>query len=147
MFKIIEVALIGKFGTDAVPSLMEVIGVTPNAEMATEILLGIYEKPTFCNNVLDSRKRERTLLSVDEWNRNISYSYEEEITKSFYIHKDTDTSLITDENYKEFVIDSSNNNDLKWFNFNTGVFTTRTGSCDFAEWIGSNPLEFELEVL
>jgi len=146
MFKIIEVALIGKFGTDAVPSLMEVIGVTPNAEMATEILLGIYEKPTFCNNVLDSGKRERTLLSVDEWNRNISYSYEEEITKSFYIHKDTDTSLITDENYKEFVIDS-NNDDAKWFNFNTGVFTTRTGSCDFAEWIRSNPLEFELEVL
>lgn len=144
MFKIIEVALIGKFGADAVVSLMEVIGATPNPEMATEILLGIYEKPTFCNNVLDSRKRERTLLSVDEWTRTIYYSYEEEITKSFYIHKDTDTSLITDENYKEFVIDSSNNDDAKWYNFNTGVFTTRKGDCDFAEWIKPNSFELSL---
>ena len=141
MFKIIEVALIGKFGAEEVTNLMEVIGATPNPEMATEILLGIYEKPTFADNVTDSRKKVRTLLTINEWTKDICYSYEEEITKSFYIHKDTDTSLITDENYKEFVVDRDND-DAKWFNLNTGVFTTRKANCSFSEWLNAETMVF-----
>jgi hypothetical protein len=50
--KVMYYALESKFGTESVDKIMEVIGATQNPEMATEILLGIYEQPKIPNPLL-----------------------------------------------------------------------------------------------
>jgi len=132
MDKIMEVALTGKFGAEAVPSIMEVIGNTPNAVMAAEILLGVYTPHELV--AVTNDKKVRTLISVDEWNTYVNYSYEDKVTKSLYVANDCDTSLITIDNYKEFERRNSEGN-CKWFSFETGEMRTRTDSCDISQWI------------
>ena len=102
MNKIIEVALTGKFGAEAVTNLMEVIGATPNPEMAAEILLGIYVHPAIPHQVLNGQGLEKTAVHIDYWNSDVTYTYDEEVRKHMYIDKDADTSLITMDNYIEY---------------------------------------------
>jgi hypothetical protein len=132
MNKIMEVALTGKFGADAVPSIMEVIGNTPNAVMAAEILLGVYTPHELV--AVTNDKKVRTLISIDEWNTNVNYSYEDKVTKSLYVANDCDTSLINNDNYKEFERRNSEGN-CKWFSFETGEIRTRKESCDIDQWM------------
>jgi len=138
MNKIIEVALSNKFGTDATVNLMEVIGATPNPEMAAEILLGVYEQPKLESIVMDSRGCIRNITSVDYWANTVHYSYTEEITKHIYVDKDCDTSVITPENYKDYAVDYGKDN-ITSFTVRTGEFRDRTGSCSFAEWSKYTP--------
>lgn len=134
MFKIIESALTGKFGAEAVPSLMDVITVTPNPEMATEILLGIYEKPELPNTVFNAQGLEKTLVSADYWQGSVIYSYEEEVRKHLYTEKDIDTSVITLDNWEEFEREY-NRNDVQSFYILTGEIKTKQSSCSFADWL------------
>ena len=134
MNKIIEVALSNKFGTDATVNLMEVIGATPNPEMAAEILLGVYEKPKLESIVMDSRGCIKTATSVDYWNSNVEYSYTEEVAKHIYVDRECDTTLITPENYKDYAVDYEHDN-RKSFQFSTGEFKERKGSCRIGEWL------------
>jgi hypothetical protein len=142
MNKIIEVALAGKFTADAVPSIMEIIGATPNPEMATEILLGVYEKPVLKdtgvrNNVV------LTLISADYWNNSVIYEYQDEIKKSFYVHKDTDKSLITLDNYKEYQIDWRDEGS-EHMELLTGEVVTRRVTCDIFDWKSYSENKVEL---
>jgi hypothetical protein len=134
MNKIIEVALTGKFGAEAVSSLMEVIGATPNPEMATEILLGIYEKPQIPLIVVNAQGLEKVATRIDYWERRVSYSYQEEIRKHIYVADDCDTSVITLENYKEFEKDYNSGN-IKSHRIPTGEMVTKNNSCDFGDWL------------
>jgi hypothetical protein len=134
MNKIIEVALSNKFGTDATVNLMEVIGATPNPEMAAEILLGVYEQPKLESIVMDSRGCIKTATSVDYWNSNVKYSYTEEVAKHIYVDRECDTTLITPENYKDYAVDYEHDNS-KSFQFSTGEFKERKGSCRIGEWL------------
>jgi hypothetical protein len=139
MNKIIEVALTGRFGAEEVTNLMEVIGATPNPEMATEILLGIYVRPEFPQAVVNAQGMEKTAVRIDYWNNNITYSYEEEVRKQFYISKDTDTSLITLDNYKDYERRYDDDN-IKSFYLPTGELKQRQSSCDFADWLSQEAL-------
>lgn len=134
MNKIIEVALTGKFGAEAVTNLMEVIGATPNPEMATEILLDIYVKPELPNTVINNTGVERTLVSADYWQGRVAYSYQEEVTKHLYVDEDTDTSVITLDNYNEYERDYGVSN-TKSFRLPTGVIKSRESHCSFADWL------------
>ncbi|MCX6195599.1 MAG: hypothetical protein NTY55_02955 [Flavobacteriia bacterium] len=134
MNKIMEVALKGKFGEN-VDKVMEVVNATANPVMAVEILLGVWEETTLLTKVIDTRNRELTLVEVNHWNDTVKYSFVEEIVKSFYAHKDIDLTLVTSENYQDFKV-SSNDDNAKWFNINTGEFTTRTDSCPIQYWLG-----------
>ena len=133
MKTIVEVALATKFDEKQVPSILEIIGATPNPEMATEILLGIYEQPV----LKDTAVRNNVVLymiSADYWTSRVNYEYQDEIKKSFYIHKDTDKSLITLDNYKEYMIDWNAENAVH-MELLTGEITTRRNDCHISDWI------------
>ena len=144
MNKIIEVALTGKFGTEAVTSLLEVIVATPNPEMATEILLGVYVQPEIPNAVINVQGLEKTLVSVDYWTNTVYYSYEEEVKKHIYVHKDTDTSLINLENYEMFRKNYAD--DVKSFTLATGVFKEMKSQCSIQDWLSQNVKDYGLAV-
>ena len=134
MKTIVEVALATKFDEKQIPNILEVIGATPNPEMATEILLGIYEQPV----LKDTAVRNNVvlyLISADYWQGRVNYEYQDEIKKSFYIHKDTDKSLITLDNYKEYAIDW-NVDGAVHMELLTGEIITRINTCDISDWKG-----------
>ena len=145
MNKIIEVALTGKFGPEAVTNLMEVIGATANPEMATEILLGVYVKPEIPLTVFNAQGLEKTATNIDYWEMRVSYSYEEEVRKHIYVDKDCDTSVITLENYKEFEKDYNLGN-IKSHRIPTGEMVTRNDSCDFGDWLAQETKDYSLAV-
>lgn len=109
MSKIISKLLSVQFPTVDSESLMEIINATPNPELATEILCGLYEQPII---PVMTRKHDRhngevlTLTKYDKWNDRVHYSYMRAKTKSIRIADDADKSLITLENYKEFEVSS-----------------------------------------
>jgi hypothetical protein len=139
MNKIIEVALTGKFGTDDLTNLMKVITATPNPEMATEILLGVYVRPEIPNVVVTDQGLEKTVVSIDYWTNYVTYSYKEEVRKQFYIDKDTDTSLITLDNYKDYERRYDNDN-IRSFYLPTGEIKQRQSSCSFSDWLSQERL-------
>jgi hypothetical protein len=139
MNKIIEVALKGRFGTDDLTNLMEVITATPNPEMATEILLGVYVRPEIPNVVVTDQGLEKTVVSVDYWTNYVTYSYKEEVRKQFYIDKDTDTSLITLDNYKDYEKRYDDDN-IRSFYLPTGEIRQRQSSCSFSDWLSQERL-------
>jgi hypothetical protein len=145
MNKIIEVALTGKFGPEAVTNLMEVIGATANPEMATEILLGVYVKPEIPSTVVNAQGLEKTATNIDYWEMRVSYSYQEEVRKHIYVDKDCDTSVITLENYKEFEKDY-NSGSIKSHRIPTGEMVTRNDSCDFGDWLAQETKDYSLAV-
>ena len=145
MNKIIEVALTGKFGAEAVPSIMEVIGVTPNPEIAAEILLGVYVKPEIPSTVVNAQGLEKTATHSDYWGMRVSYSYQEEVRKHIYVDQDCDTSVITLENYKAYERDYGSGN-IKSFRIPTGEMITRNDSCDFADWLTQEAKDYSLAV-
>ena len=109
MSKIISKLLSVQFPTVDSASLMEIINATPNPELATEILCGLYEQPIIpAMTRKDSRHNGEvlTLTKYDKWNDRVHYSYMREKTKSVRISDDADKSLITLENYKEFEVSS-----------------------------------------
>ena len=133
MKTIVEVALATKFDEKQIPNILEVIGATPNPEMATEILLGIYEQPV----LKDTAVRNNVVLymiSADYWTSRVNYEYQDESKKSFYVHKDTDKSLITLDNYKEYMIDWNAENAVH-MELLTGEIVTRRNDCHISDWI------------
>lgn len=143
MYKIIEVALTGKFGADAVTNLMEVIGATPNPEMATEILLDIYVKPEIPNKVVNAQGMEKTAVNVDYWHGTVVYSYDEEVRRHMYVDKDIDTSLITVDNYMEYDKDYGVSN-TKSFYLSTGEIKNRQSNCTFSDWLSQDTRELSV---
>ncbi len=134
MKTIVEVALATKFDEKQVPSILEIIGATPNPEMATEILLGIYEQPVLKDTAVRNNV-VLTLVSADYWQGRVNYEYQDESKKSFYVHKDTDKSLITLDNYKEYAIDWNAENAVH-MELLTGEIVTRRNDCHISDWIG-----------
>jgi hypothetical protein len=132
MNKIIEVALAGKFSTEAVPSIMEIIGATPNPEMATEILLGVYEQPVLAENV-QVKDVWYKLESVDHWTNEVRYMYLEEGSKSFYIQSDCNTDEITLENYEQHIVKYYDG--CKYFTLKTGEMVVRKNSTTIGQWL------------
>jgi hypothetical protein len=149
MNKIIEVALKGKFGTENVTELMEVIMETPNPEMATEILLGIWTKPTVYHSMY--RKDKFRKLSeepvmcfandINLWEGVVSYTYEKPETKNIYVPKDTDESLVTIENYEEFACDYTPESGCKNLTIPTGKMRQVNDTCTLKEWMSWDKIE------
>jgi hypothetical protein len=133
MNKIIEVALTSKFGADAVTNLMEVIGATCNPEMATEILLGVYEKPEIPNTIFENGTK-KTVVSVDYWDGNVRYAYEEKVTKHIYVDTNLDTSILTLENYLEYE-KQYEDADRKSFRLLTGETKTMQANTSITNWL------------
>ena len=144
MSKIIEVALTSKFGAEAVPNLMEVIGATCNPEMATEILLGVYEKPEIPNTIFENGTK-KTVVSVDYWQATITYSYEEEVKKHIYVDENLDTSILTLENYLEYEKQYEDAN-RKSFRLPTGEIKTKQSHTSIGDWLYEKAKDYALAV-
>ena len=77
---IVTIALSSKFTAEQMEGVLEIIGATPNPEVAVEILLGIYEAPKLPVSpvnvkVFDSNKRNIVFSGYDKFNELVSYKY------------------------------------------------------------------------
>ena len=106
MSTISRVALGTIFPKENIDSILEVINATPNADVATEILLGIYVEPGVQETAVISGKN-CSLINYNKWTGKVNYSYETPDTVHIYVQKDVDTALITEENYESFKYSSS----------------------------------------
>ena len=103
MEKLIKCALATKFNQTSIDAIMEVIHNTPDPNVATEILLGLYEAPVFCTSHTISKK-ECFFDSFDKWSDTVWYTYTTNKRVHIYIKKGTDQSLINKDNYKEYEV-------------------------------------------
>jgi hypothetical protein len=103
MKTVLEVALSTKFNAEQVPAIIEILGNTPNPDIAAEIILGIYIEPVISeDSVLDNKLC--TFVSYNKWDNNVAYTYNTVKKKQLYVNKDADEDSITVENYEEHVV-------------------------------------------
>ena len=103
MSKILEIALSTKFNAEQIPGLMEVMINTPNVELATEILLGLYEEPTIDEySIIDNKLCK--FVRYNKWGNDVTYTYTTVKVKRIYVKKDVPEESITAENYKEYIV-------------------------------------------
>ena len=102
MEKIIKLALSGKYAGIDTEALMEVINATPNAVVATEMLLGLYEKPVI-ENASNSAKSNHPhhimpykLLTVDYFRETVSfsYNYNDVVTRYYKTQEEADAATV-----------------------------------------------------
>jgi len=133
MNKIMQVALNATFKPEQVNALMEVIGATPNPEMAIELLLGIYEEPVLLD-VINDKGIIKTLTSVNHWENNVRYSYNEEKIIRLYVLSDQDVAEVNLENYKQFEQQWKSDIGLKSIQLSTGEIKQCSGNCNVSNW-------------
>jgi hypothetical protein len=131
MDKILKVALGTIFPKENIDNILEVIHATPSSDVATAILLGIYEEPALQPDAVINDK-DCTLVSYNKWNDQVRYSYLVNDTKHIYIAKDTDTKLITEDNYQDYMIKYSDN--CTGFNVKLKAMRTVTSDCYSSTW-------------
>ena len=103
MQTILTVALGTIFPKENIDSIMEVISATPNPDIATAILLGIYEEPVIQHSAFYDNKN-CYFISYNKWDDQVEYYFMTKDSKHIYVKKDTDTSLINENNYEEFSV-------------------------------------------
>lgn len=143
MNKIITKLIAVTYPTANIDHLMEVVNATPNPELATEILCGLYQEPQIPVKVKSlplkggmSEPRELTLKSFDKWQNAVNYSYLKENTLSGYFPKETDKSNITLENFHSLK-ESWKGGDAEQVSIrlNTGEFEECTDACSLEKWM------------
>jgi hypothetical protein len=87
---IVTIALSSKFTAEQMEGVLEIIHATPNAEVAVEILLGIYEAPKLPLEPVnpknfDSTKRNIVCSGYDKFNETVSFTYHMMKQKSGWI--------------------------------------------------------------
>jgi hypothetical protein len=102
MEKLIQFALATKFGEDNVNFIMQVITATPSPEVATEILLGLYERPEIdrTDEVLHYAGDDKTNIRYsmyDDFTKEVHFSYQRIIKSSAWFEKNPSGVVITSE--------------------------------------------------
>jgi hypothetical protein len=124
-------ALSTKYSASQIDGIMEIAFATGNPRLAIEIALDLYQEPTFQEygivRTRGEQKAECRFVRFDKWTDKVWYEYDDEQYKEFRIDKDTDTSLITLDNYEEYKVDYNHNNS-KWFSLPTGQTKVVTDS-------------------
>lgn len=131
MNNILRVALGTVFPKEQIDNVLEVINATPSPDVATLILLGIYEEPAIEDNAVISDKN-CTIVSYNKWTDQVRYSYLVNDTKHIYVAKDTDTSLITEDNYEDYLVKYAD--DCKGFNVKLSAMRTVTSELSSSNW-------------
>lgn len=136
MQKIITAALKSAFPGVNVDALVQVVSATPNPELATELLLGVWEPvtllPYWSYKNSDGTVNERRLTEVDYWKGNAHYVKDVPITVQKYFPKGTtktqamelvgaDTAREIGETYEYYMVP-------------TGEFKAVSDYCTFKEW-------------
>lgn len=115
-------------------SLLEIVGATPNPEIATEILCGLYVEPAIEHKmVVSEREGVLTFMSFDKWNNRVNYSYLQKDTKTSYFPKGTKVSDVTMENFDSLKV-SSSHEDAVYLIIPTGTVSKRTSYTSLEGW-------------
>lgn len=143
MNKIIEKLLKVTFPNVDTDSLLEIICATPNPELATEILCGLYEEIKLPTKVQETSgdKRELTLSSYDKWNDKVYYSFLREKNISGYFPKGTIKEDITLENFKERQQDWKSGTEQINITLKTGETVLDSSSCSLNKWLDYTNLD------
>jgi len=152
MNKIIEALLKAKFPAINTSDLLEVINNTTNAEVATEIICGLYQEPWVSDvpSVEFSKTRfEIVLVGYNKWINAVEYKYKNRKTKTVWIKKDTELPAYSNTNsyqseyyFKDFasksgsaglISESDYERKTIYGDLETNYFT---GSCSISDWNG-----------
>jgi hypothetical protein len=132
--KVIKALLELKFPGTNVEAIMDVISATPNPELATEILCGLYEEKVVENTrVQHKNEGVLTFVSYDKWSDRIRYSYEEVQTKGGYFPKGTKKEDISLETFESMNCRSSTP-DCEYIYIPTGVIANEKSYMSFESW-------------
>jgi hypothetical protein len=137
MDKIMKALLEAKYPTLNADTLLEIASMTPNATLAVEKLCGIHE-PYTVEQLGEYRESsggtQYTLFSINEWETSVSYTYEEEDSKGYYVPKDIyDTSILTMDNIDQYKCAHGGN--ARWVIIKTGEIVTRRSSMSIPMWL------------
>lgn len=134
MNKIIQLALGLSYPANKLSALQEVIDATPNQQMATEILLGVYEKPKISSKVKNKDGQVRIAKSIDYWRETVTYTYLENKRIGAYYPKDTNEKQLNDSNWQKLKCDS-NQEGARYLYFTSDEKQERQSDCSFGEWL------------
>lgn len=98
MDKIIAVALKVQFPGINIDAVMDVINATPNPVVATETLLGIYEKPEIAYQSTVERNKVCTFTSFDKYKEQVKYKCTRTRTRTNYFATQEEMEACTEYN-------------------------------------------------
>lgn len=134
MEKIVKLALGLSYPKDKLPALLEVINNTPNAAMATEILLGVYEKPNIPTKVKTKDGVIRVMTNADYWLQKVHFKYLKNKRIGAYYPKEVNEKQLNDANWESLKCSSSTEG-CKYLYFTSNEKEERSDECTFEEWL------------
>lgn len=141
MNKILKALLETKFPTANVNAFLEVIGATPNPELATEILCGLYEEAVIKHKFTLVKGNIYSFVSYNKWNDKVTYSYDEPETRGGYFPENINKEDVTIDNFDKLKSSKSTNN--YWY-IPTGKMVKRTSEVYLETWNNYEPLVEEV---
>jgi len=141
MNKIIKELLKSKFANADVDAILEVINVSPNAQIATEILCGLYEEPIVKYSQVESKNEGiLTFVKYDKWNDKVTYTYYSEDSRGAYFPKGTQKSDVNMDNFESMKVSSSTSG-AEYLYIPTGQLKKCTSTMYLETWNNSVPVE------
>ena len=133
--KVYKAALESKYHGVSVDDLLTVIYATPSAEVAMELMLGIYEHPELETDVISPNSGNKlTLTHYDMFGRTVSYSFEENKRIHIYLEKSAVQADITHENYLDYKQEYSSSKDLTSMYVTLPEMERKNASMDLYAW-------------
>jgi hypothetical protein len=133
--KVYKAALESKYRTVSVDDLLTVIYATSNAEIAMELMLGIYKHPELETDVISPNSGNKlTLTHYDMFERTVSYSFEENKRIHIYLEKCVIQAKITHENYLDYKQEYSSSKDLTSMYVSLPEMEKKNDSMDLYAW-------------
>lgn len=138
--EILRIALAGQLFNEAdstdrdimIDNVLEVIHATPNPNVATAILLGIYEEPEV--PATSSYELNASFDWYDKWADKVNFSYDYQEKVSGYIPKEIATAgSITFEEFEKYKQQSSDG--ATWISIPTGIAKRKVSTCSLKSWM------------
>lgn len=149
MEKIVKAALTAKFTNVNIEHLIEIINATPNAVIATEIMLGVYSEPEIAHKRVDSKSSEGilTFKSYNKWDDRVYYSYTWEEKRNDYFPLSVKKEDVTLENFDSLRC-KYKEGEVHTISVLTGKTLVKESYCPLSRWntYSYAPAERELEI-
>ncbi len=141
MNKIIEKLLSVQFPNITTDVLLQIINATPNPEVATEMLCGLYVEPVIKYKRVNDGKRILTFDLYDKWNEKVEFYYMTDTVRAAYFKRGVKLEEITMENFESLKADMNTPSDDKvYLNIPTGKQEKRSDRMTLESW---NKLPYE----
>lgn len=151
--KILKALLQAKFPELDIDALVEIINATPNPEVATEVLCGLYEEPEFSLQPANLKQfntssKNITFLSYDKYNERVYYTYNYQPSREQWCPNGLDLPAYDDKDkvlsdYYPQDVAKKLNIPLEEFTSTYTRFTiygkieteTKKGDCKLSQWL------------